>query len=252
MKRNFLLASAAAMGLAGNAFAASDPAPSMGIVNFATCITDSKVGKHEQASFEALKKQMATLLEDTEKQMTEISNKFSDSEYLDGLSPEAEEEMKAKYRALNEELARYQNQYYQVLNQANMKLIQVMSSNINTAAEKVAKDKKLTMIVNKDACFFYNPQLEITSAVIAEMDRTFKPEENKAPAAQPTPAAAPAAATAPVENDSKAATAQAAPAEKSSKAADSKAAPAKSESKVADNKPADNKAAPAKNEGKAK
>jgi Skp family chaperone for outer membrane proteins len=49
---------------------------------------------------------------------------------------------------------RTQNQYYQVLNQANMKIMQVVGATINTAAEKVAKDKKINMIVNKDACFF--------------------------------------------------------------------------------------------------
>ena len=116
---------------------------------------------------------MTTLLEDTEKQLTEMSTKFNDPDYLDGLSPEAEEEMKVKFRTLNEELGRYQNQYYQVMNQANMRIVQTMSTNIAAASEKVAKDKKLTMIVNKDACFYYSPALDVTSLVVAEMDKNF-------------------------------------------------------------------------------
>ncbi len=145
----------------------------VGIVNFGTCVADSKLGKQEQSSFESLKKQMTTLLEDTEKQLNEMSTKFNDPDYLDGLSPEAEEELKVKFRTLNEELGRYQNQYYQVMNQANMRIVQAMSLNIATAAEKVAKDKKLTMVVNKDACFYFSPALDVTALIVAEMDKNF-------------------------------------------------------------------------------
>jgi outer membrane protein len=149
------------------------------IVNFASCMTESKLGKKEQASFETLKKQMASLLEDTEKQLTDLSAKFNDPEYMDGLSPEAEEELKNKARTLNEEMNRYQNQYYQVLNQANMKIIQNMSSVIQAASEKVAKEKQLSMVVNKEACFFYNPALDVTAFVIGEMDKDFEQEMKK-------------------------------------------------------------------------
>ena len=120
----------------------------------------------------SLKKE-GKIVEDTEKQLNELSAKFNDPDYLDGLSPEAEEDLKNKFRTLNEELGRYQNQYYQVMNQANMKIVQTLSNNINTAAEKIAKEKKLNMVVNKDACFYYTPALDVTTAVIAEMDKTF-------------------------------------------------------------------------------
>ncbi|MFI5334146.1 MAG: OmpH family outer membrane protein, partial [Chlamydiales bacterium] len=110
----------------------------VGVVNFGNCVTDSKLGKQEQASFEALKKQLSSLLEDTEKQLNEISTKLNDQEFMDGLSPEGEEELKNKFQNLNEELNRYQSQYYQVLNQANMRIIQMLSTSISTAAEKVA------------------------------------------------------------------------------------------------------------------
>ncbi len=181
MKKNFSLALLTSLAMSLGAFANS-----IGVVNFTSCITDSKAGQKEQASFEALKKQMTTLLEDTEKQLKEISMKFQDTEYLDGLSPEAEEELKIKFRTLNEELNRYQNQYYQVLNQANMKLVQTMSNSINSAAETVAKEKKLDMVINKEAFFFHNNKLDVTTLVIKEMDRRFDDElKAQAPTAQP-------------------------------------------------------------------
>ena len=190
MRRSLLPIVLSAIGLSTAAFAASDAA-NVGIVNFSSCISDSKLGKQEQSSFESLKKQMTSMLEDTEKQLNEISAKFNDADFLDGLSPEAEEELKIKFRTLNEELSRYQNQYYQVLNQANMKIVQTLSNSINGAAEKVAQNKHLTMVLNKDACFFYSPALEVTPLIVAEMDRNYDQDAKKhAAAAEPAEASA--------------------------------------------------------------
>lgn len=163
---------------AGSLFAA-ESAAKVGIVNFATCVTDSKHGKQEQASFESMKKQMTTLIEDTEKQLRDLSEKFQDKDYIDGLSPEAEEELKVKFRNLSEELNRYQQQYYQVLNQANYKLIQTMGKSINAAAEKVAGSKGINMVVNQEACFYCLPSLDITADVIKEMDKSFDQDAKK-------------------------------------------------------------------------
>jgi outer membrane protein len=183
MKQRFIPVLLTAIAFSTSAFSV-ELAPSFGIVNFGTCVSDSKLGKQEQASFETLKKQMSSLMEDTEKQLNDLSAKFNDPEYLDGLSPEAEEELKNKFRTLNEELSRYQNQYYQVMNQANMRIIQTLSTSINSASEKVAKDKKLNMVVNKDACFYYMPALDVTPSVIAEMDKNYAQDSKKQAGAQ--------------------------------------------------------------------
>ncbi len=162
-----------ALAITSGVYAGAEPA-TIGVVNFNTCITDSKLGKQEQASFESLKKQMSSLIEETDKQLNEISSKFNDPDYMDGLSPEAGEELKNKFRGLSEEMNRYQNQYYQVLQQANMKILQHVGGTISLASEKIAKEKKLNMVVNKDAFFYFAPTLEVTTAVINEMDKTFE------------------------------------------------------------------------------
>jgi outer membrane protein len=187
MKHRFATALLIATALTTAAFSA-ETASSFGIVNFGSCVSDSKLGKQEQASFESLKKQMSSLLEETEKQLNDLSTKFNDPEYLDGLSPEAEEELKIKFRTLNEELSRYQNQYYQVMNQANMRIMQTLANSINVASEKVAKEKKLSMVVNKDACFYFTPALDVTNLIVAEMDKNFAQESKKQAAAAPAPA----------------------------------------------------------------
>lgn len=164
---------------------ASESQSAVGIVNFGSCISESKFGKQEQASFDTIKQQMTSLVEDAEKQINEVGAKLRDPEYMDGLSSEAEAELKHKLQALNEEYARAQNQYYQVLNQANTRVIQTMSAQIQKAAEKVAQDKQLSMVVNREACFFFAPGLEVTPLIVAEMDKQFELDMKK----QATPAA---------------------------------------------------------------
>jgi outer membrane protein len=171
----FFLSAAVALGLMASS-AVADESPVIGVVNFATCITESKAGKKEQENMESMRKQMSALIEDTEKELREIAAKFEDSEYLDSLSPKAEEDLKVRFQTLQEDLSRYQNQFYQVLNHANYQMIQKMSTTIAKAAEKVAGQRKLDYVMNKEACFYIRSDLDVTTVVINEMDKNYELE----------------------------------------------------------------------------
>ncbi len=177
MNKRPLSAFLALLCMTGSAFAAESAA--IGVVNFASCITESKVGKKEQENMEAIRKQMTTLIEDTEKELREISSKFEDTEFLDSLSPKAEEEMKMKFQTLQEDLGRYQNQFYQVLQHAQYQLVQKMSGTIAQASEIVADQQKLDYVINKEACFYIRPDLDFTKSVISEMDKKYDIEMKK-------------------------------------------------------------------------
>jgi outer membrane protein len=180
MKKIILLV-ALSLSLVGTKLIAIEPI--MGVVNFVTCVTDSKYGKYEQSQLENIRGQWTSLIEDTEKELKELSSKFEDQDYLDSLSPEAEEELKVKYKILNDDMAKYQNQLYQVLNQANYFFVQKMTQSIAKASEEIAKNKKLDMVINKEACFYNKPNLEVTDLVIKEMDKNFDKEEKARTAA---------------------------------------------------------------------
>lgn len=177
MSRKLILSLLTCVGLATSGFASNGQKSTVGIVNFNTCMTESKIGLQEQAAFESLKNQLGNLLADTEKQINEMAGLFNDPDYMDGLSPEAEEQMKIKFRTLNEEINRYQNQYYQTLQQANMRVVQTMASAIQEAASRVAKEKSLSVVLNKEACFFFTGALDVTQSVVAELNKEF--EQNK-------------------------------------------------------------------------
>lgn len=149
---------------------------SVGFVNFKTCVEKSKQGQQERNAFEAMKKQMTETLEKTDKELAEIAKKLEDQDYMDGLSPGAEQELKNRFQGLSQDFARYQNQYYQLLNQANYKLIQTLHDEVSLAAEKVREKEKLALLFNEESTFAYLSSLDFTEEVIKEMDKQFEVE----------------------------------------------------------------------------
>ncbi len=157
----------------------ADELPVIGAVNFNSCMTESKLGKKEQEELQNLQKEMANRMENSDKEMKEIAAKFDDSEYLDSLSPKAEEEMKVKYQTLQEDMNRYQSQFYQIMQQAQHQIYQRLLSNISKASETLAKKKKLDYVMNKEACFYIRPDLDLTQEVIAMMDKSYEETKGK-------------------------------------------------------------------------
>lgn len=164
------LLSAAAL-CAGPTFAAEESI--IGMVNLTSCMSESKLGQQEQETLQNVQNQMISLMEETDKELKEIEGKLKDSEYLDSLSPQAEAELQAQRDQLARNISQYQNQFYQMMQQAQYQIYQKVLTNITKASEKIAKEKKLDYILNKEACFYIRPDLDVTNSVISEMDKTF-------------------------------------------------------------------------------
>lgn len=177
-KHSFFAASLAAI-LFTFPCAAETQAPKIAVVNFKTCIEKSKSGKQEQTNFDNMKKQMEDVLTEKEKVLKELSKKFEDDDYLDSLSQEAQAELKHKSRNLTQEFGQHQQQFYQVLQQANFKIIQKLTEEIGDAAKMVAKAKNIDIIVNEEGTFYYNPSLDISEDVVKAMDEKSSKNETK-------------------------------------------------------------------------
>lgn len=145
----------------------------LGFVNFRICLDKSKQGQQEKQAFEALKKQMQETLEGTDKELADLAKKLEDQEYLDTLSPSAEEELKQRFHGLSQEFSRYQAQYYQLMNQANYKMFQSLHEQVAVAAGHIREKQDLSMILNEESVFAFAPALDITESVVHEMDRLY-------------------------------------------------------------------------------
>lgn len=149
-------------------------------VNFKKCVEQSKLGKEEQASFEAMKKQMESVLTEKEKTLNELAEKLEDADYLDSLSAEAETEMKRKFRGLSQEYGQLQQQYMQTLNQTNFKVVQKIQEKVNEAATQVARQNNFDLVVNDETAFFASPSLDITSQIVSTMDQNYEKDAGDA------------------------------------------------------------------------
>ncbi len=174
-----LLAVGALLSAAGLNAKETSSVSKVGLVNFTTCLKESDFGKKEQENFNQLKIKMETAVRDIEDQMTDTMKKLQDADYLDGLNPKAEADLKEKFQSLNDEMGKYQSQYYQVLQQANMQMIQAISTEINDASAKVASKENIQLIINKDAAFYSVDSLDITKNVITEMNKEFAALQKK-------------------------------------------------------------------------
>ncbi len=148
------------------------------VVDFAKCFADSAFGKREQENFNQMKDQMEKAIQDLTNQMKEASAKLEDEFVRDSLSPEAEKELQNKAQALSIDLQRHQQQYYYMLQQANMKTMSTMSDKIKIASHTLAEEQKYSLIINQDQVFHYTADLDVTPQVIVELNKMYDAENN--------------------------------------------------------------------------
>lgn len=179
MKKLISLGLATSMMLSVALFAAqseSNAALKVGVINFKLVVEESKFGKLEQGNFETLKKQIEGVVEEKDKARAELAAKFNDPDYVDSLSPEAENELKHKFRLINQELGQMEGQFYQTLNQANVKILQKLDEMVAKAAVTIAKENQLNLILKDDSCFFYDKSQDFSRQVISNLDALYETE----------------------------------------------------------------------------
>lgn len=185
--KHLFIATAFALALAGSLNAANEPNTfeqtkplRIAVANFKTCVEKSKMGQKEQTHFDAMKKQMETILKEKEKTLTDVAGKFNDIDYLDSLSPDAEAELKRQYRSLNQEYSQQQSQFYQTLSQTNVMIIQKLSDAVAKASEEVARKNNLDLVLSEESCFFNADGIDISNLVVRVMDEKFEKESKDA------------------------------------------------------------------------
>ena len=158
----------------------AEPHSQIGVCDFTQCVMQSKMGKLEQERLETVKTQMQKSVSDLESQLTETQKKLQDKDLMDTLSPKAEEELRHKYRLLQEESQRMQAQFYQMLQQAQMNLMQKMNQYVRDASSAVADQLSYHFVLSADAAYHFSKN-DITKEVIQELDKRFDEEQKTLP-----------------------------------------------------------------------
>jgi outer membrane protein len=161
------------LAIAKPVMAAEEQPLKVGMVDFRRCLEESKFGKSESNQLEALRKQLGGTLEGTERELQDLATKLRDPDYLDSLSPEAEEQVKVRWQTLQQEMQQQQQQFYQIVQQAEYKLVTDLSVEVMAAAQKAAREQDINLVLREDAAFYFPKAMDLTSAVIAMMDGNF-------------------------------------------------------------------------------
>lgn len=176
MKKITLTLLGSAFLLCASPLCANQSSFKLGVVNFQLCAQESKLGKKEQENMETMKAQMQKQIQDIDAQLQESSKKYKDPEYVDSIRPEEEKALKEKIQTLNNELMKLQNQFYQVLQQANMNLHQIVSTSIQEASKLISKAQNFSVIMPKEATFSAESSLDVTQIIIEKMDELYESE----------------------------------------------------------------------------
>lgn len=147
------------------------PALDIGYVNLRDCVDKSFLGKKEKENLEKLKNQFSDKITQIEKELDSLAKKLQDEDYIESLSDSATNELKNNFEQLNQEYNAYHSQYYQVINQANYQLIQIVLEEIKESSNQVRKDLDLDVILNEEAIFSIDPKSDVTEKVIFLMNQ---------------------------------------------------------------------------------
>lgn len=155
------------------AFAASSTS-TIGIVNLRRCLEESALGKKEAAEFEKMKKQFSNSMGKMEEELSSIYSKLQDDDYMEGLSESAATELRKKFEELSAEYNTAQGQYYQILNQSNLKRMQKIMDEVKKASEIVRVQEGLSMLLNEDVVLAIDASADKTDDIIKILDDSFQ------------------------------------------------------------------------------
>ena len=155
------------------AFAASSTS-TIGIVNLRRCLEESALGKKEAAEFEKMKKQFSNSMGKMEEELSSIYSKLQDEDYMEGLSESAATELRKKFEELSAEYNTAQGQYYQILNQSNLKRMQKIMDEVKKASEIVRVQEGLSVLLNEDVVLAIDASADKTDDIIKILDDSFQ------------------------------------------------------------------------------
>lgn len=153
--------------------------PAIASIDMRRCFEQSKEGMKAKEMLESLNTQMQEKLSEIEDKMKDLSTQLSNEEYRQSLSKEALDEMEKKFETLLQEREAKHGEFSQELNQTQMFLTESLIQNISKAAEMVAKEKSVSMILQKDAVVYSDDKTDLTDLVLSHVDKQFDKSEKK-------------------------------------------------------------------------
>ncbi|BAE81298.1 outer membrane protein/ompH [Chlamydia felis Fe/C-56] len=146
----------------------------LGVVSLKRCLEESAFGKKETEELENMKEQFSKNSEKMEEELSALYNKLQDEDYMESLSTSASDELRKKFENLSSEYNALQSQYYQMLNQSNMKRVQKLIKEVKKASNIVREQTGLAAVLNDEVVLSIDSSADITNEIIKILDESFK------------------------------------------------------------------------------
>lgn len=146
------------------------PLNSIGIVNAQPCFTESKPALKTQQLIDSLVEKTNEAIKEFDQKVTDLDIKLNDQHLRDGMTPEAQEQLKRDYEKALQDRDAARQQLQQQHSQTHVSLVQDLIAQVNIASEKVAKAKNLTVILSSDAIHYFNPSIDQTEDIMKELN----------------------------------------------------------------------------------
>ncbi len=171
---------------------------SIGVVNAQPCFTESKPALKTQQLIDSLVEKTNEAIKEFDKKVAEFDAKLNDQHYRDGLTPEADKQLKQGYEKALQDRDTARHQLQQQHSQTHVSLVQDLIAQVNQASEKVAKSKNLTVILSSDAITYFDPSIDQTNEIMKELDASsdLVPTPQKDVVSVPTPVTPPSSSQA--------------------------------------------------------
>ncbi len=152
----------------------------LAIINLDAIRVNAKVARDIRSQISNYRKAFREDVEREEQQIRSANNELAQQRAI--LSPEAFAEERKKFELRLIQVQRRVQERKQALNKSQAEAFKKVQKTLNEIVTKMAKDNKLTLIIRRDAVVFWAQALDITKAVLEEVDKqlpSFKVAEPK-------------------------------------------------------------------------
>lgn len=165
--------------LAASGITAEESSPVIRFFNAEKCVRESKYGIEMQSSLEESQKQIVKMIEDINSQIEDIDAKLGDKDFLDGLSPEGEEDLKSEKEELTQRVQAIQAQASQRMQFEQQTALMAIEENLTDATSKYAPEHNIDALVLSQVALYYKKDFDVTSDLIVLLDKKYDAEQTK-------------------------------------------------------------------------
>lgn len=159
----------AVAGLHGNVFAQALEAPSIAVVDVQRVLTEAKASKSVQPEIDNLRKDFQNNVRDEERALREAEQQLAQQRAI--LSPEAFAQKRREFADKASEAQRQVQERRKSLDKAFNATRNVIIQNLALVTQEIARERKLNIVLDKKFTFMSANSLDITSDVIARLDK---------------------------------------------------------------------------------